>query len=179
MRRLIKSCRGAAAVEFGLIAPLLFVLLFGIIEFSVALYNKAVITNASREGARYAAGFYTNPANATAARPLCGDIQTYVTNYVNLHLISFKGDTFNSSNVTCPNGNPSSDFAGNVGYADTIRVNYTYTFLALGNLVGLMTGGTFTPRLNLSAETVMRDENQNEKPATGIAAMRACYHTQR
>jgi Flp pilus assembly protein TadG len=160
MRKLLKSTRGVAAVEFALIAPLLFVLLFGIIEFSMALYNKAVITNASREGARFAAGFYTNPLTATAARPTCGDIQTYVTNYVNLYLISFKGDTFNSSNVTCPNGTPSLNFAGSVGYADTIRINYTYTFLALGNLVGLMTGGTFAPSLNLSAQTVMRDENQ-------------------
>ena len=44
--------RGASAVEFALILPVLFVLGFGIIEFSVALYDKAMITNASREGAR-------------------------------------------------------------------------------------------------------------------------------
>ena len=42
-------------VEFALVAPLLFVLLFGIIESCLILYDQAFITNASREGARYAA----------------------------------------------------------------------------------------------------------------------------
>ena len=50
MKNLVNSTRGAAAVEFGLLAPLLFVILFGIIEFGAVLYNKAVITNVSREG---------------------------------------------------------------------------------------------------------------------------------
>ncbi len=52
MKTIIRSLRGASAVEFALIAPLLFLLLFGIIEFGLLLYNQAVITNASREGAR-------------------------------------------------------------------------------------------------------------------------------
>jgi len=44
--------KGAAAVEFAIILPLLVILVFGIIDISTALYNKQVITNASREGAR-------------------------------------------------------------------------------------------------------------------------------
>jgi Flp pilus assembly protein TadG len=44
--------RGAAVVEFALILPILLVLLVGTIDVSLALYDKAVITNASREGAR-------------------------------------------------------------------------------------------------------------------------------
>jgi Flp pilus assembly protein TadG len=32
--------------------PLLLIILFAIIEFSVALFNQAVMTNATREGAR-------------------------------------------------------------------------------------------------------------------------------
>lgn len=85
--------KGAAAIEFALIAPLLFVLLFGIIEFGAVLYNQAIITNASREGARYAATFYTNPANATSERPDCSDIQTYVVTYVNAHFLNFTSST--------------------------------------------------------------------------------------
>jgi Flp pilus assembly protein TadG len=44
--------RGVAVVEFALILPLLLLLLIGSIDVSLALYNKSVITNASREGAR-------------------------------------------------------------------------------------------------------------------------------
>jgi Flp pilus assembly protein TadG len=49
----LKREDGAAAVEFALVLPILILILFGIIEFGFALYNKEVITNASREGARY------------------------------------------------------------------------------------------------------------------------------
>ena len=44
--------KGAAAVEFGIILPLLVLLVFGTIEFGVMFYNKQVLTNATREGAR-------------------------------------------------------------------------------------------------------------------------------
>ena len=47
-----KNNKGASAVEFALVLPILIVLLFGIVEFGLLMYNKAVITNASREGAR-------------------------------------------------------------------------------------------------------------------------------
>ena len=46
--------RGAAAVEFALIAPLLFLLIFGMIEFGRAVMVQQILTNASREGARRA-----------------------------------------------------------------------------------------------------------------------------
>lgn len=46
--------RGAAVVEFAIIAPLFFMLVFGIIEFGRALMVQQILTNASREGARRA-----------------------------------------------------------------------------------------------------------------------------
>jgi len=54
-RKMLRSERGAAAVEFALIAPLLFMLIFGIIEFGLAWSKKNVYVGAAREGARYAA----------------------------------------------------------------------------------------------------------------------------
>ena len=47
--------RGAAAVEFALLAPILVVILFGVTEFGLALNKMEVYTSAAREGARYAA----------------------------------------------------------------------------------------------------------------------------
>jgi Flp pilus assembly protein TadG len=49
---IIKNHNGATAVEFAIILPVLILVLFGIIEFSLVLFNKHIITNASREGAR-------------------------------------------------------------------------------------------------------------------------------
>ena len=47
-----KRRRGAAAVEFAVVAPVFFILIFGMIEFGRMVMVQQVITNASREGAR-------------------------------------------------------------------------------------------------------------------------------
>lgn len=49
-----KSQRGAAAVEFALVAPVLIVLVFGITDFGLMFNNQAVVANASRDAARAA-----------------------------------------------------------------------------------------------------------------------------
>ena len=59
--RIIKSEKGASAVEFALILPLLIMLVFGIVEFGIAFNNYVTITHAAREGARIAAVDLNNP----------------------------------------------------------------------------------------------------------------------
>lgn len=44
--------RGAAAVEFALVVPMLLVLLLGIVEFSRAYHAQVAVSAAAREGAR-------------------------------------------------------------------------------------------------------------------------------
>lgn len=53
-RRHLRGDRGAAAVEFALVSLLLFTLLFGIIEFSLAMRDKIAVTSAVRTGGRVA-----------------------------------------------------------------------------------------------------------------------------
>ena len=53
-RRKKRQRRGAAAVEFAIVAPLFIMLVFGMIEFGRMVMVQQVITNASREGARRA-----------------------------------------------------------------------------------------------------------------------------
>lgn len=53
-RRKSSPRRGAAAVEFAIVASLFFALIFGIIEFGRLMMVQQVLTNASREGARRA-----------------------------------------------------------------------------------------------------------------------------
>jgi Flp pilus assembly protein TadG len=47
--------RGAAAVEFAIVLPLLVLLVFGIVEFSIAFNRQQGLHAAAREGARVAA----------------------------------------------------------------------------------------------------------------------------
>jgi len=47
--------RGQALTEFALVAPLFFMLFFGIIVIGIAVFYQQQVTNAAREGARYAA----------------------------------------------------------------------------------------------------------------------------
>jgi len=53
--RIIKSEKGASAVEFALILPILIILVFGIVQFGIAYNNYIALTHAAREGARLAA----------------------------------------------------------------------------------------------------------------------------
>src|SRR5258708_21234350 len=67
-RRLFGSPdRGAAAVEFGIMLPLLLLLIFGIIDFGRALNAQITITQAAREGARLTALNQPNVVSRTQA----------------------------------------------------------------------------------------------------------------
>jgi len=45
--------RGAAAVEFALVLPVLLLVVFGVIDFGIVMAQKASLANAARTGARY------------------------------------------------------------------------------------------------------------------------------
>lgn len=58
--------RGASAVEFALIAPLLIVLVFGIIQFSITYNRQQGLHAAAREGARLGSLQQTTSAQITS-----------------------------------------------------------------------------------------------------------------
>src|SRR5579884_1294651 len=53
--RLLGEERGVSAIEFGLIAPVIAVLIIGIIDFGMGLWRQMEIANAAAAGAAYAA----------------------------------------------------------------------------------------------------------------------------
>jgi Flp pilus assembly protein TadG len=85
---------GTAIVEFALILPLLLVLVFGAINFGALMYDQSVITNAAREGARWAA-VHSSAAtgasctNSFSSAPL--DPCQVAYSYAHNRLISFNG----------------------------------------------------------------------------------------
>jgi Flp pilus assembly protein TadG len=129
---------GASAVEFAIVLPILVLLIFGIIEFSVALYDKAMITNACREGAR--AGIVYRVPSVTD-----GEITNVVNNYLGSSLITFGAPVAANTTVTRIGYNPGDELK--------VTVNYTYTFLIIPSFVASLSGG-----INMAAETVMRME---------------------
>lgn len=115
-QKLIKNQKGATAVEFAIVLPLLLFILFGIIEFSLILYNKAMLTNACREGARATVLFsWPERINET-------EIDKVVRDYSERYLVLFKDAGYSPPEITvCEE---QGDFI-------TVRLEYDYTFLFL------------------------------------------------
>ncbi len=133
-----KNERGASAVEFAIVLPLLLIFVFGIIEFGFAIYDKTMITQASREGARAGTMFRIPPVTDE-------EIIQVVNNYLNNHLITFGSPDQVSVTVTRGGYNPGDDLK--------VTVSYTYTSLILPDLIE-----TFGRQFNLVAETTMKME---------------------
>ncbi len=63
----LRKENGQALVEFALVAPLLFLILFGIVQFGIAYKNSLALTDAVRAGARKASVSRQAPDPAGAA----------------------------------------------------------------------------------------------------------------
>jgi Flp pilus assembly protein TadG len=138
-RRISRAQRGVAAVEFAIVLPLLLLVLFGIVEFGVALYDKAMITNASREGARAGVVLRTPKPNAQ-------DITNVVLAYSRNYLITFGSS--NTPTVSVPSG-----IGGTFGTPLTVTVSYQYAGLGLGAMLSAFTGP-----IVMTATTIMNNE---------------------
>ncbi len=137
--------RGSSAVEFALILPLLTLLLFGIIEFGILLYNKQVITNASREGARAGIAW-------ASPRPTPSDIKSVVDGYSKSHLLTFASSDPGPSTAV-PNGTCSG-----FGQSLDVTVTYQYQFLVFSSVLRLVGPDVLGNSLTLTAQTIMKCE---------------------
>lgn len=132
-----KQSKGGAAIEFALVLPLLLLIIFSTIEFSMALYDKAVITNAAREAAR--AGVVVRTTRLTEDQ-----IKEIAENYWAGRLVSF-----GSSTPTATVNN-----SGGVSGANlTVTVDYEFTGLGVGPLLSAFTGP-----ITLSSTSIMINE---------------------
>jgi len=137
LESLCRSCRrkrcGAAVVEFALVAPVFFLLVFGMIEFGRMVMVQQIITNASREGARIAVLDGTTAA----------EVQSTVSNY--LQNSNIRGATII---IDPPEPNTA-------GYGAPVSVTVQVPFAQVSWLPAPFFIGANT---NLSASTVMRRE---------------------
>jgi Flp pilus assembly protein TadG len=127
-----KNRRGAAVVEFAVVAPVFFLLVFGMIEFGRMVMVQQIITNASREGARMAVLDGSTHDNVVTT------VETYLTN------AGISGET-----VTTIPTEPSS-----ATYGQSVTVQVSISFSDVSWLPTPMFIGDKT----LVATTVMRRE---------------------
>jgi Flp pilus assembly protein TadG len=143
-----KRDSGQTLVEFALVLPLLVIVLFGMVEFSLVMYNQAMITNAAREGARFAGLFRSNGTSGDFEPYTSAEIQSVVAGYLNNHLVTFSGPPNPPPAVVVPAIISDTDR----GAVRTVTVTYPYSFLVLPNFVAL------GPKINLTAVSQMRIE---------------------
>ena len=121
--------RGAAAVEFALLLPVLLLLVFGIIDFGRALNAQITLTQAAREGSRLAALGEANVVSGTqAAATGLNPVSVAVT--------------------ACPAG------AG-AGVNAVVKATYTFSFVTPIGAIAKMFGSSFGSTMTLTATGVM------------------------
>jgi Flp pilus assembly protein TadG len=122
--------RGASAVEFALLLPVLLLVVFGIIDFGRALNAQITLTQAAREGVRLAALGEPNVTGRTqAAATGLSPVSVLVT--------------------SCAVGaGPAADAV--------VNVSYSFSFITpVGAIAGLFGGGGLGSPITLSAQGVM------------------------
>ncbi len=122
LKRYFGAQRSQGMTEFAIIAPIILLLTFGIIDFGRALYLYITLQQAANEGARVAvrASYYIDPSGATHTWPT----DTDVSNAVQGHAI-----IMNLANYpACPNG-PLPNSGNPVGSAQLPAPNTGWIFI--------------------------------------------------
>jgi Flp pilus assembly protein TadG len=133
LRRLKAAEQGQALVEFTLVVVPLLILLFGIIEFGLVMYDKNTVVSDAREAARLAA------VNDMSGKTLLSDAPS--------------GSTLTFTCSTDPN---SGNAAGAYNVGDRVTAHITYVHSYVVPLIGNLLGGS----INLSSNATMTLETQ-------------------
>jgi len=139
-KRGIRAEHGGIAVEFAIIFPILALLVFGIIDFGHYWYIGHVMSDASREGARYGTRYLTHfDATKGTVRTLPKDLAPSISNHV---LLPAYGDyasrlPSDSTPTVTPSGVgwTATDPTTLAGKDLVVTVTATKTWWVLGSLI--------------------------------------------
>jgi hypothetical protein len=116
------GAKGQDLVEFAIVLPFLFLVLFGVLDLGRLFFSGITITNAARTGARYA---------ARNRNKLVSDVIAAARSEATSTSIDLASSPIN---VTCPDTASSWPCAG----GETVRVTITYDFdLIFGGIINL------------------------------------------
>jgi Flp pilus assembly protein TadG len=135
LQSLVAACGGASAVEFALVAPLFFMLLFGCIEFGRLLWTQEALQQAAIAGAR-CMGISQGKYQASSCASGGDYSSTSTTSYIQ-NVASGWGMSIPSSGITL---NPSATCGGVAGFSE-VTINATFTTV-VPQIVLLAAGGT-------------------------------------
>jgi Flp pilus assembly protein TadG len=131
---------GIVSLEFVLMLPFLLMLMLGIIDMSLLLCDKAIITNAAGAAARQGVVLRSTPYTTTQIQ--------------NVALTFMQGSLVSGGTATTPTVTPSGSCATiPSGQALTVTIKYTYNGLMVGSAFSALTGP-----LTLTATAVMNCE---------------------
>jgi len=163
--RLLRSERGTAVVEFALVAPILFLLVFGILDFGRALNYYNDLTQLAGQGARAAAvdrnpdGTAIGQATGTVDDTDCGgklnSIQCQLANFY-----TTTGELKSGIHVCIP--------SSPAAIGDPVTVHATYRFNFTGGLFGF-TNVTLSATQTERAEAIPTDDYSGTETAAGAA----------
>jgi len=149
VRRFTRGEGAQGLVEFALVVPVLFILVFGIIDFGNALKSYITTSSAAREAARYASignaattsGFIlcnSSPTN-TVVQKACGTMGELNSAYASVKV---------ECTTTCSSGNSAK-----------VTTQYKYYYITpLRGLVSFFSGGSLPTYLTVTTSTSMRIE---------------------
>ncbi len=134
--------RGQAMVEFAIVTPLLFLLLFGIIQFGFTLGGQVGMTNAAREAARYATTYQVADYSARATTVRNDLVNTILPRSI----IGYRGANLNGPQTTVaycayPNGdNTPTTPSYSIRVRVTVQYRHPIVLPFIGDLVDLVDG---------------------------------------
>jgi Flp pilus assembly protein TadG len=152
---------GSSLVEFALSAAVFFMMLIGIMELSVLLFTFHFVSEAAREGSRYAmvrgnSSFTNCPAASTPCPTSQTAIQTYVRGLALVGLnpanmtVTATYSAFPSGGTCTPNTN-----CENAGNLVTVKVIYAYPLNLPFVRAGTLGLGSHSNTVNLTSTSAM------------------------
>ncbi|MBN1908246.1 MAG: pilus assembly protein [Pirellulales bacterium] len=141
LEKVYRSCRrhrrGAAAVEFAIVAPVFFLMILGMIELGRGVMVQQVITNASREGARLAV--LPGTTTADVEERVDGVLEAAGINGATIEILDGAGNPLNPADA---------------GYGEVINVTVSIPF----DQVSWLPASKYLAGKTLTASTIMRGE---------------------
>jgi hypothetical protein len=147
-RMIIRREKGAAALEFAIVLPVLVLLALGICQFGILFYNQQVIINASREAARAGIVQRTHDDGSQYETwEIEAMLDGIVQNYVSGRLITIGGGG--------TLGVASDGVKGNFGEDLWVAVTYDYQFFGDTSFFGLKPDYTLRGETHMNMEQVL------------------------